>query len=379
MIYCARCLFPSTKPDLVIDAEGICSACRGQEYKDRIVDWNVRAMEWGELCAWAKTEARQRGNRYDCVVPISGGKDSTWQVVKCVESGLKVLGVSFEPTLMTPLGERNLSNLANYCDIVQIRKNRTVYRRLGLYAFRTVGDHDWPNHLGIFTTPVQAAVFRNIPLLIWGENCQLEYGAPNESAMTARTLDRQWLEEFGGLLGLRASDLLNLGYSMNDLEPYLYPTSIELERVGVKGVYLGTYFKWNAAEQTAYVKAKYGFATSPERIEGTYLDYENLDDGLVRVHDYFKYLKFGFGRTTDHVGLDIRHGRMERDEAIALVNRYDGELSTETVQRFCDHYRISDGQFWEVVKSFMNPALFDYRERSRYVHIQPKFTVGRST
>lgn len=348
---------PSTKPDLKFDGDGVCSACRGAEWKDQI-DWDARRREWNELCGWARTEALRRGNTYDCIVPVSGGKDSTFQVLTCVQSGLRPLGVSFEPTSMTPLGEANLRNLSRLCDVVQIRKNRVAYNKMARHAFRTVGDHDWPNHVGIFTTPVQEAVRQNIPLLIWGENCQLEYGYPNDTVARSKHLDRRWLEEFGGLLGLRVSDFLHADYGVStfDLQLYRYPSIEDLSRVGVRGHYLGYYFKWDARVQVEKIKP-FGWRESPVPIDGTYTTYENLDCALVGWHDYLKYVKFGFGRATDHACIDIRNGRMAREAAVDLVSRIDGKPPM-MLDEFCDFLAMGRGEVLEIIDSFTNQDLF---------------------
>ena len=225
MKFCIRCVMPDTKPDLMFDSNGVCSACSGQEYKTA-VDWNERYGEFQMLVEWAKDEARRRGNAYDCIVPVSGGKDSHIQTYMALANDLKPLLVSFEPTVPTELGKRNLRNcnrLLEGCDLIQFRKNPHLYRKLAKMAFQMVGDHEWPNHLGVFTVPVQIAVRYNVPLLLWGENSQLEYGSPNNQSMKAQKLDKAWLYEFGGLLGLRPQDIVEMHQTISkeEMTPYL--------------------------------------------------------------------------------------------------------------------------------------------------------------
>lgn len=347
MIRCTKCVLPDTKPDLFFDSEGVCDACRSAEQK-KTIDWTARQREFWDLCSWAKSQKAE----YDVVVPVSGGKDSTYQVIKALEYGLNVLAVTFQPTLQTELGRENLRNLISLgVNHITITPNPRVYRAMGLEGFRRVGDHEWPNHLGIFTSPVQVAVNYKVPLILWGENSQLEYGGPEE-ARSRQTLDRRWLEEFGGLLGNRPTDMLGVeGITEQDLAPYIYPDIPE----GMKSVFLGYFFPWDARAQVDLIK-QHGWQESSSRIEGTYTHYENLDDAIVAVHDYMKYIKFGFGRASDHASIDIRNGRMDRTVALQMVDLYDGELRPETKALFCSHYGITTEDFDAVVQKFRRPT-----------------------
>lgn len=355
--YCANCVMPNTKPDLHFDEAGICDACRSGELKEKI-DWPKREQEFREVIDRYRSKG---GQRYDCIIPVSGGKDSTYQtyMAKAVY-GLNPLCVCFAPTYPTELGRKNLRNLHLNLgvDVVEFFKNERVYKTMGLEGFRRVGDHEWPNHLGIFTTPIHFAVNFRIPLLIWGENSQLEYGGP-ATARQRPVLDRRWLEEFGGLLGNRTDDMIGVnGITPADLKPYTYPTDEQLRDVGVTGVFLGYFFKWDQRQQVELIR-QHGFSVKEDGpIEGTYTNYENLDDGLVSIHDYMKYVKFGFGRATDHACLDVRNHRLTREEAVKLVQQYDGVLSYDVVDRFCAFYEISKREFFDVVDRFTNKAIF---------------------
>lgn len=349
---------PNTKPDLHFDEDGICDACRSAQVKEK-TDWTTREKEFQTVIDRYRSKD---GSRYDCIIPVSGGKDSTYQTyIIRKKYGLNPLCVCFAPTYPTELGKKNLRNLHMNLgvDVVEFFKNERVYKTMGLEGFRRVGDHEWPNHLGIFTIPIHFAVNFRVPLLVWGENSQLEYGGP-AAARQRSVLDRRWLEEFGGLLGNRTEDMIGVnGITKEDLRPYVYPTDEQLRDVGVTGIFLGYYFKWDQREQVKVVQ-KNGFSVKEEGpIEGTYTNYENLDDGLVSIHDYMKYVKFGFGRATDHACLDIRNHRLTRDEAVKLVHQYDGKLFPHVVQAFCEFYGISEKEFYDVVNRFTNKAIFE--------------------
>jgi hypothetical protein len=177
----------------------------------------------------------------------------------------------------------------------------------------------------IFTVPVRIAVQHKIPLIVWGENPQHEYGGPAAST-TKNVLDRRWLEEFGGLLGLRVSDLVGqVGIERRDLIQYTYPSDAELAQVGVTGIFLGHYFPWDGYRNALYAQG-YGFETMPQMVEGALANYENLDNHQMGLHDYFKFLKYGFGRATDIACNHIRRGRLTRRDGLELVKRHDGKF-----------------------------------------------------
>lgn len=364
MKYCNACVMPNTKPDLTFDEEGVCDACRSAQKKDQDIDWDKRREEFEGI---VKKYKGSKGHGYDCIIPVSGGKDSTFQafMMKYIFK-MNPLCVNFEPTYPTELGRKNLENLRRLgFDVLCFKPNSKVYTKLGRDAFFKVGDHEWPNHLGIFTIPIRVAVQYDIPLLVWGENSQLEYGGPVEAA-EKNVLDRRWLEEFGGLLGMRVKDLKELGLTEEETNCYIYPTDEELKKVGVFGVFLGSYFKWDARRQTELVK-QIGFNVHDGPIEGTYPNYENLDDDIVSLHDYFKYVKFGFGRATDHACLDLRNGRLTREEALRLIAKYDGKLFQNKVDLFCKRFSISKEEFYSVVEKFANKSIFKVNDDGKLV------------
>ena len=201
MKYCTRCVMPDTKPDLEFDDDGVCSACRAFERRAE-VDWEGRERE-----LLAVFDRYRNPSGYDCIIPVSGGKDSTYQVVTALKYGMHPLCVTSTTCDLSPIGRANLANLQRMCDHIEYTTNRTVRSKLNRIGLETVGDISWPEHVSIFTIPVRAAVAYKIPLILWGENSQNEYGGP-AAAQENQTLDRAWLEEFGGLLGLRVSDIV---------------------------------------------------------------------------------------------------------------------------------------------------------------------------
>jgi N-acetyl sugar amidotransferase len=316
--YCTRCLYPDTKPDLLFNEDGVCSACQAYESRGA-VDWVERERQFVELMERYRSPD---GSNYDCIIPVSGGKDSTYQVIRVLQYGFNPLCVTATTDSLSDIGRRNIENIKSLgVDYIEATMNPTVRRQLNKLALVQVGDISWPEHVAIFTAPVRIAVQMGIKLIVWGENPQHEYGGPATS-QGSPTLDRRWLEEFGGLLGMRVSDLADhAGISHRYLIPYTYPTNEDLQRVGVTGIFLGYFFPWDGMTNALIAQA-YGFEVNPTVVEGSLACYENLDNHQTGIHDYFKYLKFGFGRATDIANNHIRRGRLTRRDALEMVKRH---------------------------------------------------------
>ena len=363
--YCKNCVFPETKPDLYFNENGICSACLAAEKKTVNINWDDRKAEFEKII----NNYKKQGIGYDCIIPVSGGKDSTYQayLMKIVYK-MNPLCVCFETTYATDLGNHNLDNISKLgIDLIHFKKNHPVYKKMVVESFKRVGDEMWPNHIGIFTIPVMFAVKFNIPLIIWGENSQMEYGGPDLRSVKSRVLNRKWLEEFGGLLGNRIEDMVGVnGISKKELTPYIYPSDEDINRVGVTGIFLGSYFFWDARKQLEIVK-KHGFKIKEDGpIEGTYTSYENLDERLVGLHDYLKYVKYGFGRATDHACIDIRNKRIIREEGIKKVSKYDGKYPHFGIKSFIEYSGLSKSKIDEVIDSFTNPILFEQDKNGQF-------------
>ena len=349
---------PSTKPDLPFDSEGICGACRNFEHRQHI-NWNERALEFKAITEQYQDSTNQR---WDCIIPVSGGKDSTAQVLKILELDLRPLCVTSTTCDLSDLGRENIENLKGLgVDYIEFTANPRVRKKLNRIGLETVGDIAWPEHVGIFTVPVRAAVQFQVPLIVWGENAQHEYGGPAHSA-TEQTLTRRWLEEFGGLLGLRVADLPGqAGITPGDLASYQYPSDEELARVGVTGIFLGYFFEWDGLANTLMAEA-YGFKSFQTAVEGGMLSYENLDNLQHGIHDYFKFLKYGFGRATDHACMQVRRGRLSRPQALEIVRNRDGRFPWtylgKPLAQILEPLELSVKEFNAICDRFTNKQLF---------------------
>ena len=356
MRYCKRCLYPDTKPQLIFNQDRICSACVNYE-KKKTIDWDKKRKEFKEILE--KYRSKDKTN-YDCIIPVSGGKDSHYQtyVIK-KEFGLNPLVVNFHPHDQTELGKENLENLKRIgVDCIEFSPNPEIYIKLARFGLKELGDFQWPEHLGIFTIPVQMAVKFNIPLIIWGENPQLEYGQPTDVNKDT-ILDREWNEKNGGyfLDKIKPIDMIKYGFELDELRPYIYPTDDEIRKVGVTGVFLGTYVNWDIFNQLEIVK-KIGFKENSGNKEGTYDGWENLDVYFTVFHDYFKFLKYGFGRATDHASIEIRYGRMTREDGLELVKKSEGKIPRKYLKEFLKAAKITEEEFHKTCDKFTNKDLF---------------------
>lgn len=358
LTWCKRCVMPDSKPDLFFDDEGVCSACRSYEQRKE-VDWDKRATELRDILAKYRNES---GSNWDCIVPVSGGKDSTYQVIRMLQMGLNPLCVTSTTCDLADIGRENIENIKRLgVDYFEVTPNPNVRATLNRVGLKEVGDISWPEHVAIFTIPVRAAVQFNVPLIVWGENSQNEYGGP-AAATENNVLNRRWLEEFGGLLGMRVSDLVGMeGIEKRHLINYTYPSDEELSRVGVTGLFLGHYIPWDGLSNALISQAN-GFRTYEKTVEGSMVNYENLDNHQTGIHDYFKFLKFGFGRATDLACLHIRRGRLTRQDGVDIVKRLDGRFpqeylgkSLEDILRPLD---LSIDDFNKICDRFTNKKIF---------------------
>lgn len=309
---CTRCIYPVTRPDAHFDEHGVCSACRSYDQR-KTINWDLRLQALKDLIA----EAKARKAPYDAVVPISGGKDSTAQVLKCIELGAKVLAVNGATDMLSDIGRRNLDNIKRFCDVIEVTPHIEVRKKLVRAGLHNVGDPSWPEHNVIWAAPTRMAVQMGIPLCVWGEQPQREYSAP-EGVEPATNLDAAWVSQFGGMCGLRLSDMVGWeGLTARDLDVFRFPSDAAMNKAGVKGIWLGDHIDWDGWKN-AFIAQHYGFEFLPHPVATSLGNYENLDNHLTVIRDFLRFLKFGYTRGTDIACSHIRRGRLTRDEALRL-------------------------------------------------------------
>ena len=318
---CKRCLYSTSHPlGLVLDAEGICSGCRVHEEKDRL-DWSER---WNRLEELVKPYRSRDSHNYDCIVPVSGAGDSFF-IVHLVKERLKLkpLLVTYNRYYNTPLGIRNLAQLRRRfdCDILIQSVNPLSVKKIIRTTLRELGSFHWPVLAGQSVFPVQTAVSHGVPLILWGAHQGLEqvgmFSHLHEVEMTRR------YRKDHDLMGYEADDLLSVFDSLteSDIWQYRYPDEAALEQVGVRGIYLGNYVRWDPlAQHLQMVKeADYHSAVMPR----TFDVYDHVDDWhYMGLHDWIKQRKHGYGRVLDQACREIRHGRLSQEQALALVQKH---------------------------------------------------------
>jgi N-acetyl sugar amidotransferase len=349
MKYCARCLYPeNARPTIIFDEEGVCSGCRYHESRSKLeIDWDERLHLLEQILDEAKQIARRRGNSHDCIVPVSGGKDSHYQVWLLKKKyGMNPLLVTFNHAFNTPAGNRNLYNLVEKsgCDFVRYTAGLDSVRRISRHMLQTVGDLTWHYHAGIRTYPFQVAVERNIPLIVWGEHGFAELtGVVSLEDFVEFT---RWTRKEHDMRGYEPHDLIGKGgITQQDIAPYIYPSDEDIARVEVRGIYLSNFVYWNAKKQAEIMIKEWDFAPIAYERERTFNLHGKIEDHANDVHDYLKYLKFGYGRATDDASMEIRHGRMTREEGMEMVRRYDSR-EPSTLKSYCDFLGITKEEFY---------------------------------
>lgn len=354
MKYCRTCILPHTRPNIAFDEQGNCNCARSSE-KNRI-DWPDREKLFREVV----THARNRSSGYDCVIPVSGGKDSTWQVIKCMEYGLRPLAVTWRPPGRTAIGQKNLDNLIRLgVDHIDYSISPAVEKKFTYISFVKYGTTAIPMHMALFSIPLRIAVRFGIPLVIWGENSAFEYGGSEDQRRGFR-LDAAWLKRYGVTHGTTARDWVGPDLSEGDLTPYLMPSDEEMQNAGVLAVFLGYYFRWDPEESLRVATAR-GFARAEAPRTGTY-DYADIDDDFISLHHWLKWYKFGFTRSYDNLSLEIRNGRLTRDEAVSVIRRRGDETPRKDIEKFCAWLGISEAHFFEIAERFRNPSVWVQRE-----------------
>ncbi|MBI4741806.1 MAG: N-acetyl sugar amidotransferase [Betaproteobacteria bacterium] len=319
---CRRCLYTLNHPlGLTIDDEGICSGCRVHEEKDRL-DWDAR---WQLLKSIVRPYRSRDGNNYDCIVPVTGANDSYF-ILHLVKNLLKLnpLLVTYNKYFNTPLGIRNLANLRIRfnCDLLIQNVNPVSVRNITRTTLREFGSIYWPCLAGQTVFPVQTAARYKVPLIIWGAHQGLEqvgmFSHEHEVEMTRR------YRKDHDLMGHEADDLLSIFDTLReeDIWQYRYPDDSELNAIGVKGIYLGNYVRWDPKAQHEKMIMVYDYRSA--HFPRTFDTYDHVDCyNFMGLHDVLKLHKHGYSKVTDHATREIRHGRLTRDQALALVRQYE--------------------------------------------------------
>ena len=359
MQYCKNCVMP-LKSALPIssDGEGVCSGCRSAKMKVK-VDWDRRAKLFEELV----DEYRSKDN-YDCIIPVSGGKDSYYAAHLAKEYNLNALLVTYHSNSFVPEGDRNLKQMKEVFgfDHIVVYPSEEVLKKLHRLAFKLHGDMNWHNHCGLYTVPMQVAVKYKIPLVLWGDHGFTEQGGmySHNDFFEYTAKDRHE----NGLHGYDWFDFVEEteGLTKKDLLWAVYPTDEEIMDIEVRGIFLSNYFFYNGNHNAKVAMEKHDWRPSQTPFDRTYRLISNLDDKHENgVHDYMKFVKFGYGRGTDHACYDIRLGLMSREEGIEMVKKYD-HVKPSDLYPWLERVGMTEEEFDTIADTFRNPRIWSIKD-----------------
>jgi len=371
MRYCTNCLQPDTKPNDYFSDDGECSACLGI-YEVELIDWQER---YELLKSLVVRFPRRHGQRFDCLIGVSGGKDSLRQALWVRDRlGLKPLLVclSYPPQQVTQVGVDNISNLIELgFDVIWSAPAPEIWQQLMRVAFLKFTNFCRSTELALYSLAPQIAIKYGIPLIFTGENQSLR----DRSTMINTGWDYNAARNQNTLSGGDFQWIKDAGFQLHNYLPYVYPDEAAFEAANLQIIDLGWFIKdWNNRDNGSY-SAGYGLSIREDSIENTGdpLGISALDEDWVAVNQMIKYYKFGFGKATDYANEDIRLGRLSRNSAIPFVEKYDGVCSKEYINSFCCYLSLTNSEFWQQVYSCVNTQLFDISTNGS---IKPKFKVG---
>ncbi|MBZ0097190.1 MAG: N-acetyl sugar amidotransferase [Sulfuricella sp.] len=360
---CSKCNLPETHETITFDAQGVCNICNQHSFKQGQIDWESRKKDLDEL-----VEAYRGRHDYDCIVPYSGGKDSTWTLYYLIkEYGLKPLVVRFDHGFMRPNLNDNVKKTARHLgvDIHTFTPNWKVVQKLMLQSFLEKGDFCWHCHTGIFSYPMWVAIEKKIPLIFWGEP-SAEYAAYYSYDQPEEVDEKRFNRYIN--LGITADDMfVRMGGTVDhrDLKPYSYPPLKELRNIGYRSVCLGSYIPWNIKSQSEIIQKELGW--KGDRVENVppEYNYEKIECYMQGVRDYIKYIKRGYSRPSHLVALDIRNGQISKEDGEKLIQQYEGRRPP-SLDIFLEFVGLTEQEFLDIAMR---------HQVSPYIH-DPKATMA---
>lgn len=360
MKYCTKCVMPSTRPGIAFDKDGVCSACQSYDNRKK-VDYAKRWEEFERLCD--RYRGMNGANGYDCMIAVSGGKDSHFQTYIMKEvMGMNPLLVSVEDNFkMTEAGAHNIKNISEAfgCDIISMKPNIRAQKAVMRYTFEKYGKPTYFVDRYIYTYPLHMASRFQTPLLVYGENVSYEYGGAG-SVETYSAKD----QIFNGVgYGIPTEELLIDGVTMKDLNFFEPPAKEIID--SLEPIYLSYFLEWNSFRNFEVAK-RYGFHDLTHEWQRTHHveQMDQIDSPAYLVHSWMKYPKFGHASATDYAARMIRYGMLTRDEAFKLVQERDHALDPRSVREFCEFAGYTERDFWKVLNSHYNKDIFEYNKKT---------------
>ncbi len=357
--FCTKCTISNQRPRITFNSNGLCSACQFTEVKNR-VDWKGREDKIRRLC----DRFRRKDGYYDVIVPASGGKDSGIVAHKMkYKYGMNPLTVTWSPHLYTDMGWKNIQSFIHKGGFHNIlgTPNPIVHRKLTRLSFDILGDPFQPFIYGQTNFPLQIAVRFGIPLIMYGENGEVEYGGDMKNAESP-TRDYEHDHARHYFSDMPPETMVEHGVKHEEIVPYMTPSIEELKLNKTEIHFFSYYEKWIPQENYYYCSEHTGFQANSVRNEGTYSKYASFDDKLDGFHYYLGFIKFGIGRATSDTAHEIRDGHLTREEGVALVKKYDGEFPKKYFNEFLEYCEMDESHFYDVVDSWRSPHLWDKKD-----------------
>lgn len=341
--YCRRCCIPETQEGVEFDEFGICRPCGSSEDKMRI-NWKEKEIELKKIFDEAKTNS---GNNYDCILPISGGKDSFFQAhVLTKVYNLKPLAVTFSHNWYSEIGFYNLQRCLQVFELdhLQFTPSRTLVNKLARKSLSQIGDSCWHCHSGVGSFPLQVATNFKIPLLVFGESIRENHGSAAYSDDDSPKYDRDYFNKISAKK--TAEEMVDESLSAKDMHAFRLPSQKDMEQNNVRGIHLGDYIFWDEEKQTEWIRDYYGWKETI--VEGTYKGYKSAECIMAGMHDFTCYLKRGFGRATQQVILDVRKGLITREEGFELIKKHDS-VRPDALDYYLKITSLSEKEFYEIM------------------------------
>ncbi len=365
--YCKKCLMPNTRPRITFNADGVCNACEHAEKKKKI-DWKARRKELEKIL----DKFRLKNGYWDCIVPWSSGKDSSMIAHRLkFEFNMHPLLVTVAPQIQTEEGKYNQEVFLELgFDHLLFTLNPKVHKKLAKKHFIQYGDPWIAWSQAVNSIPMKVAVSLNIPNIFYAEHGETEYGGKVLSKKHQKERNLREVREI--MIGHDPVEWVDDDITLNDLAPYIYPDKKDIERAGVKAHYFAYYHKWNAYEQYTYAKRHWNFMVAQKgktdldlpgvpkrgRTQGTFTNYDSIDDKLDNIYYYLQFIKFGFGRAVRDASRLIQNGVITREKGLELARKYDGEFPSRTFKDFLEWTNVSEEKFWKIIDSHRSPDIW---------------------
>jgi len=361
MNYCKICILPNTRPQLKIDVHGNCN-CKYSFLKKSVkkINWKEKYKKFSDI---VKTIKKKNKPFYDCLIPVSGGKDSTWQVIECLKIGLNPLCVTWKTPVRSEIGEYNLKNLINLgVDHIDFTINPKIEKYLILKSFKKMGNIALSMHMAIHGISLNIATNFKIPLIVYGENSANEYGGTDSLAKSSK-LTYEWLQKYGVTNNTTIDDWTDDYLTKKKSFAYTWPKNSDFKSNNINAIFLGQYIKWDP-NKTFKIAKKHGFKRAKNATTGLY-NFADIDDQfIITIHHWMKWYKFGFTRLWDNLSIEIKEGKISRKQAIEIVKNPE-KIPLKEINLFCKFLSISLREFFLIAEKFRNQKIW-YKDKNKW-------------